>query len=259
MQQLIIIISAFLFIHLEGYSQTMGIYTDEKGNKYAAIYSTGLPENRVEDRSENSTFYTKIQLYEWTSNGQNTNPVKDSDGNIVFVKRVSRHNNIINSGNNDMKVSKAFIISPNAIDSDGASTATATMDWATANGYLATTNQNKCDVASFAVPKGCAMYRGKDGKDEPGTWRVPTFREGSLIMIFYRELEGTREQTDFKEFALSTNGTTYWLATEYNGSYSYAWYMRLYPDATKVKYTSSTASKGSSKYFLRCIRDIPSK
>ncbi|WP_294555187.1 DUF1566 domain-containing protein [uncultured Bacteroides sp.] len=258
MKRMIIIISASLFIHVKGYSQITGIYTDEEGNQYAVIYSTGLPENRVENRSENSTFYTNIQLYEWTSNGQNTNPVKDSNGNLVYVHRVSRHNNVINSGNNDMKVSKAFIISPDAIDSDGASTTTTTMDWATANGYLATANLNKCEVASYAVPKGCAMYRGKDGKDTPGTWRVPTFREGSLIMIFYRELEETNVQTGFNKFALSINGTVYWLATEYSGSYTNAWYMKFYPDATKVKYASSSGSK-SSKYFLRCIRDIPLK
>ena len=66
MKRMIIIISASLFMHVKGYSQITGIYTDEEGNQYAVIYSTGLPESRVENRSENSTFYTNIQLYEWT-------------------------------------------------------------------------------------------------------------------------------------------------------------------------------------------------
>ncbi len=49
-----------------------------------------------------------------------------------------------------------------------------------------------------------AMYRGKDGQDAPGTWRIPTLREGSLIMIYYKELEATATQgTDCKAFALS--------------------------------------------------------
>lgn len=61
---MIIIISASLFMHVKGYSQITGIYTDEEGNQYAVIYSTGLPESRVENRSENSTFYTNIQLYD---------------------------------------------------------------------------------------------------------------------------------------------------------------------------------------------------
>ena len=50
-------------MHVKGYSQITGIYTDEEGNQYAVIYSTGLPESRVENRSENSTFYTNVQLY----------------------------------------------------------------------------------------------------------------------------------------------------------------------------------------------------
>ena len=57
---------------------------------------------------------------------------------------------------------------------------------------------------------------GKDGQDAPGTWRIPTLREGSLIMIYYKELEATATQgTDCKAFALSDiKPTTYWLATE---------------------------------------------
>ena len=77
-------------------------------------------------------------------------------------------------------------------------------------------------------------------------------------MIFYRKLEETNVRTGFNKFALSTNGTAYWLATEHSGSSTYAWYMKFYPDATKVKYASSSGSK-STKYFLRCIQDIPSK
>lgn len=236
--------------------QTMGIYTDVRGNNYAAIYSGGLPESKVEVRTTNPDFYTNIQLYEYTVNGQNTNPVKDANGNSIFVNRVKRHDNTQNSGTHDMKVSKSFIVSPDLINSDGG-IGNVTMDWATANGYLATANSNKYDVASFAVPKGCAMYRGKDGNDEPGTWRVPTLREGYMMMIYYKELEATNAQTGFKAFALTgnNNGTSYWLATEYSGNSSEAFYIKYYPDATQVKYTSTTIRK-STKYYLRCIRDI---
>ncbi|WP_243462248.1 hypothetical protein [Bacteroides stercorirosoris] len=42
------------------------------------------------------------------------------------------------------------------------------MNWATANGYLATANSNSYSTEkNIAVPKGCAMYRGKDGQDAP--------------------------------------------------------------------------------------------
>lgn len=98
---------------------------------------------------------------------------------------------------------------------------------------------------------------GKDGQDAPGTWRIPTLREGSLIMIYYKELEATATQgTDCKAFALSDiKPTTYWLATE-NTTSSQAWSMTIYPDATRVKYKSARDLKASS-YYLRCIRDIP--
>ena len=103
------------------------------------------------------------------------------------------------------------------------------------------------------------MYRGKDGKDEPGTWRIPTLREGSLIMIFYKELERTKDKgTDFQPFDLSLDdkkGTAYWLSTENNSSGS-AWSIKFYP--TAVKYTSGPISKANTLY-LRCIRDIPLK
>lgn len=121
-----------------------------------------------------------------------TEPIQ-VNGENVYVKRITRHP--YNENNQTIKivwkVSEYFIISPDNVcsdgnDSDGKNVGEKTMKWATANGYLATANTNSYTTASFAVPKGCAMYRGKDGKDEPGTWRIPTLREGSLIMIFIR-------------------------------------------------------------------------
>lgn len=264
MKKVIVIVFVSLFVLLKGYSQTVEIYEDSRGNKYAAIHSKGLPENKVENRNDNVEFYTNIQLYEYTSNGQNTSPILDENGNSIFVNRIARHTSSRSASRIDWKVSLRFIISPDVVysegnDSEGNNQGTVQMNWATANGYLATANGNSSSTQSFAVPKGCAMYRGKDGKDEPGTWRTPTFREGSLIMVYYKELEATADKgTDFKPFAnstVSTTPTTYWLATEYNNN-TEAWKITFYPDATKVKYTSGRNSKTAS-YYLRCIRDIP--
>lgn len=245
-------------------TQAIGVYTDDRGNKYAAIKSIGLPENRVENRNENENFYTNIQLYKYTANGQNTEPVKDESGNYIFVNRTARHTNDKTPSRTDWKVSEYFIISPDIVysdgnNSDGKNSGEPTMNWATANGYLATANSNLYNTESFAVPKGCAMYSGKDGKDEPGTWRVPTFREGSLIMIYYKELEATAvdKGTEFQPFARpNLTSTTYWTATEKNSA-SYAWKITFFPDNTKVKYSSDANNVKSTKYYLRCVRDIP--
>jgi hypothetical protein len=263
MKRITVIIFASLFILLKGYSQTIEVYEDLRGNKYAAINAKGLPKQRIRDKS--SVFYNNIQLYEYTSNGQNTNPITDSDGNPVYVYRIIRHiDSMYDAGKINKTVSGSFIISPDIVysdgnDSDGKNSGTQTMDWATANGYLATANSNLYSTEkNIAVPKGCAMYRGKDGQDAPGTWRIPTLREGSLIMIYYKELEATTTQgTDCKVFALpGIESTTYWLATE-NTTSSQAWSMTVYPDAIRVKYKSGRDFSKTKLFYLRCIRDIP--
>ena len=105
------------------------------------------------------------------------------------------------------------------------------MDWATANGYLTAANTNIYSTPSFAVAKGCAAYRGKEGLDEPGTWRVPTRGECALILLFYKKMEETKATTGFQPFALSTIGATYyWSATEKGGDSKDVWSMRFYPD-----------------------------
>ena len=264
MKRITVIIFVSFFILLKGYSQKIEIY-EEAGIKYAAIKSIELPANRVENRSEKPDFYKTIQLFEYTDSGMDTAPIL-VNGENVYVKRITRHP--YNENNQTIKivwkVSEYFIISPDNVysdgnDNDGKNVGEKTMKWATANGYLATANTNSYTTASFAVPKGCAMYRGKDGKDEPGTWRIPTLREGSLIMIFYKELERTKDKgTDFQPFNVSSDdskGTAYWLATENNSSTN-AWSIKFYP--TAVKYTSGPISKVNTLY-LRCIRDIPLK
>lgn len=259
MKRITVIIFASLFILLKGYSQTIEVYEDSRGNKYAAINSKDLPKQRIRDKS--AVFYNNIQLYEYTPTGQNTNPIIDTNGNPVYADRIIRHTDATEI---NKTVSAFFIVSPDIVysdgnDSEGKDSGTQTMNWATANGYLATANSNSYSTEkNIAVPKGCAMYRGKDGQDAPGTWRIPTLREGSLIMIYYKELEATTTQgTDCKAFALpGIESTTYWLATE-NTTSSQAWLMIIYPDATRVKYKSARDLSKASSYYLRCIRDIP--
>ena len=72
------------FIPLKVYSQSTEIYTDLRGNKYAAINDKGMVKYKVEDRSKNTNFRSYIQLYKYDSN-DNPQEEKDENGNDVFV------------------------------------------------------------------------------------------------------------------------------------------------------------------------------
>ena len=256
-----ILLCTFLLIPLEGYSQTIEIYTDLKGNEHAAINSEGMVRYKVEERSKSSTFRSYIQLYQYTPDGQHTVAEKDESGHDIYVYRTTRHTERQKEGGCDWKVSRYFIVSPDIVNSDGEA-GEQMMDWATANGYLVAAKSNSYSTPSFAVSKGCAAYRGKDGQDEPGTWRVPTRGECALILLFYKELEGTSAKTGFKPFALSSKDATYyWSATEKGGDSYDAWSMQIFPDdqITGYKLTTGYNDKRDKKYYLRSIRDIPLK
>ncbi len=122
------------FIPLKVYSQSTEIYTDLRGNKYAAINDKGMVKYKVEDRSKNTNFRSYIQLYKYDSN-DNPQEEKDENGNDVFVYRTTRHTERQKEGGCDWKVSGYFLVSPDIVNSEGIAKAQ-TMDWATANGYL---------------------------------------------------------------------------------------------------------------------------
>ena len=107
-----ILLCTFLLIPLEGYSQTIEIYTDLKGNEHAAINSEGMVRYKVEERSKSSTFRSYIQLYQYTPDGQHTVAEKDESGHDIYVYRTTRHTERQKEGGCDWKVSRYFIVSP---------------------------------------------------------------------------------------------------------------------------------------------------
>ena len=74
-----------------------------------------------------------------------------------------------------------------------------TMTWAEANGRLNTANSQGWNIPSKAMNTGCYAYKGKSGKDEPGSWRVPNSRELSMILVFAHELERFSSETGFEK------------------------------------------------------------
>ena len=239
------------------------VYTDERGNTYAGIDSRKALR-RVEDRSTNSNFYVRVGLYEYTPTGEATTPVLDDDGNPVSVLRTRRHNSMsaINGvASVNANASSNFIISPMDVYDDGTTTAEKggnhNMYWATAQGYLATANTTNPDIPASATPKGCPMYRGKDGQDAPGTWRVPTGREMGLIIIYLNSIEKElAARTGFVPYktgdSYSASGGSYWGATE-NGTSG--WSMVPAQDSKTIRLLYLMDKK--FRFALRCIRDIP--
>lgn len=247
-------VAAFMFLLYpsRGRGQQVEVYTDGRSNKYAAINLTEM-FSYVEDRNANSDFYTEVQLFEIDQ----TTAVKNADGEDVYVKRITRHyTNAQYVRAPDINLSRRFILSPQLISSDGTTSGTvSTVTWAQANGYLNAANSQKFNnpppEASAAVT-GCSAYRGKDEQDAQGTWRVPTHREGAIILAFRKELEETKG-TEFVPFSRSTTtATRYWLATEFYGS-TEAWYMSFSSETTDILLDKEKKEKG---YYLRCIRDI---
>lgn len=253
-------VAALLLLPLNGVAQSMEI-VDEEGVKYAAINTDGMPRY-TEDRSENSDFYADGDLYTYSSDGTTSEPMLDNEGNPIVVKRMKRHRTEEDGNKN---VSKRFIVSPTRVYSDGKTnntgSGTETMNWATANGYLASANSNSASQGFSATSMGCSVYRGKNGSDPEGTWRTPTQKEGLLIAIFYKDLENTSADTGFQPFAdgsQSKNGAQYWLATEARSSSNRACYIHFYPESVATLYKTSDMPK-TNTYYLRCIRDIEVK
>lgn len=92
------------------------------------------------------------------------------------------------------------------------------MTWAEANGRLNTANSQGWNIPSKAMNTGCYAYKGKSGKDEPGSWRVPNSRELSMILVFAHELERFSSETGFQKLyeakAANYLSNGYWSSTE---------------------------------------------
>lgn len=249
------VVAAFVFLlfPLRGKGQRVEIYTDQRSNTYAAINLVDMPRN-VEDRNANNSFYTEVQLFETDEK----TPVTGTDGGNVHVKRITRHyTNGTDIQDPDKNLSCRFILSSQLINEDGTAPSTVkSMTWAAANGFLSAANSqrfNNPPPTASAAMTGCSAYQGKDGQDEKGTWRVPTHREGAIIIAFQKELEATIDETGFVTFSRSsTTATRYWLATEFYGS-TEAWYMSFATVATDI---SLDKESKKNSYYLRCIRDI---
>lgn len=265
----------------------------DNGDTYALIDLSTLPYG-ITDRTtaEGKTeLYEELDLYSYSTKGteyDTNNPQKDASqplGKKVFRGRKNYPpskttttvtlQTLVSSFS-----SPRFIVSPTDVYNDGDTKSNSTssilqdtegtpqsnsitMTWAEANGRLNTANSQGWNIPSKAMNTGCYAYKGKSGKDEPGSWRVPNSRELSMILVFAHELERFSSETGFQKLyeakAANYLSNGYWSSTEQSstlysldkatsGLIDVNYGLTIYEGANKTS---------TDKNRLRCIKDIP--
>ena len=201
----------------------------DNGDTYALIDLSTLPYG-ITDRTtaEGKTeLYEELDLYSYSTKGTEYDPENpQKDASQPLGKKVFRGRKNYPPSKTTTTVtlqtlvssfsSPRFIVSPTDVYNDGDTKSNSassilqdtegtpqsnsiTMTWAEANGRLNTANSQGWNIPSKAMNTGCYAYKGKSGKDEPGSWRVPNSRELSMILVFAHELEQFSSETGFQK------------------------------------------------------------
>lgn len=267
-------------------------YTDN-GDIYALIDLSTLPYG-ITDRTTaegKNELYEELDLYSYSTKGTEYDPENpQKDASQPLGKKVFRGRKNYPPSKTTTTVtlqtlvssfsSPRFIVSPTDVYNDGDTKSNSassilqdtegtpqsnsiTMTWAEANGRLNTANSQGWNIPSKAMNTGCYAYKGKSGKDEPGSWRVPNSRELSMILVFAHELERFSSETGFQKLyeakAANYLSNGYWSSTEQSstlysldkatsGLIDVNYGLTIYEGANKTS---------TDKNRLRCIKDIP--
>lgn len=265
----------------------------DNGDTYALIDLSTLPygitdRTTVEGKTE---LYEELDLYSYSTKGTEYDPENpQKDASQPLGKKVFRGRKNYPPSKTTTTVtlqtlvssfsSPRFIVSPTDVYNDGDTKSNSassilqdtegtpqsnsiTMTWAEANGRLNTANSQGWNIPSKAMNTGCYAYKGKSGKDEPGSWRVPNSRELSMILVFAHELERFSSETGFQKLyeakAANYLSNGYWSSTEQSstlysldkatsGLIDVNYGLTIYEGANKTS---------TDKNRLRCIKDIP--
>lgn len=265
----------------------------DNGDTYALIDLSTLPYG-ITDRTtaEGKTeLYEELDLYSYSTKGTEYDPENpQKDASQPLGKKVFRGRKNYPPSKTTTTVtlqtlvssfsSPRFIVSPTDVYNDGDTKSNSassilqdtegtpqsnsiTMTWAEANGRLNTANSQGWNIPSKAMNTGCYAYKGKSGKDEPGSWRVPNSRELSMILVFAHELEQFSSEIGFEKLnrakvaSYLSNG--YWSSTEQSSTlYSIDKAASGLIDVNYGLTIYERADKTSTdKNRLRCIKDIP--
>ena len=265
----------------------------DNGDTYALIDLSTLPYG-ITDRTtaEGKTeLYEELDLYSYSTKGTEYDPENpQKDASQPLGKKVFRGRKNYPPSKTTTTVtlqtlvssfsSPRFIVSPTDVYNDGDTKSNSassilqdtegtpqsnsiTMTWAEANGRLNTANSQGWNIPSKAMNTGCYAYKGKSGKDKPGSWRVPNSRELSMILVFAHELERFSSETGFQKLyeakAANYLSNGYWSSTEQSstlysldkatsGLIDVNYGLTIYEGANKTS---------TDKNRLRCIKDIP--
>ncbi|KAB6087349.1 DUF4906 domain-containing protein [Bacteroides xylanisolvens] len=265
----------------------------DNGDTYALIDLSTLPYG-ITDRTtaEGKTeLYEELDLYSYSTKGTEYDPENpQKDASQPLGKKVFRGRKNYPPSKTTTTVtlqtlvssfsSPRFIVSPTDVYNDGDTKSNSassilqdtegtpqsnsiTMTWAEANGRLNTANSQGWNIPSKAMNTGCYAYKGKSGKDEPGSWRVPNSRELSMILVFAHELERFSSETGFQKLyeakAANYLSNGYWSSTEQSSTlYSLDKATSGLIDVNYGLTIYESANKTSTdKNRLRCIKDIP--
>lgn len=235
-------------VHVQKDSPEKGIsyYADKEG--YAVIDATGLLKGMTEDRVNSSDLYDRGRVKRYYYTGEATNTI-------------------------DYKVSQRFRVAPTDIKANG-DAGFEHMTWAEAAGYNTAVNTKPIDTAIDDIAEtGCFMYKGKDGKDASGTWRLPTVRESILIGMMDETMRSKNAKTGYVGLSNMQKGQWvdhYWTANEKkDGSNEYSKniaYNFSIATASRAKYNKSIYqindsmkkgnNGGTGKCGARCIQDL---
>lgn len=265
----------------------------DNGDTYALIDLSTLPYG-ITDRTTaegKNELYEELDLYSYSTKGTEYDPENpQKDASQPLGKKVFRGRKNYPPSKTTTTVtlqtlvssfsSPRFIVSPTDVYNDGDTKSNSassilqdtegtpqsnsiTMTWAEANGRLNTANSQGWNIPSKAMNTGCYAYKGKSGKDEPGSWRVPNSRELSMILVFAHELERFSSETGFQKLyeakAANYLSNGYWSSTEQSstlysldkatsGLIDVNYGLTIYEGANKTS---------TDKNRLRCIKDIP--
>lgn len=127
----------------------------------------------------------------------------------------------------------------------------ATNSWAVVSGWSNAANSNLSGNTTAVT--GCAAYKGTNGSEAEGTWRVPNIYELVLISIYDGALQTTTATTGYKSLENNTSGNAmFWSSTETATNTAVSFRPMVHNGTTSPGSRSSTKT---NNYYVRCIKD----
>lgn len=222
---------------------------ESNGYNYLAVYAYGLPREVVKTNDQmraSKTGKDGLGLMRRHETNKGEEYAVGDDGYAA-----------------NEKLSFAFCIAPHNIGSDGlhveesSSGDSGLLTWTKASGWssdidddLSTDKGGSVDSITPEEPTGCAAYRGAEGKDEAGSWRLPTQREAQTMFTIMGQATALVASGLVENHIVDGD---YWTATEFSNADApwKAWSIK-----TTTGYTYHEERTAYYTKYARCVKDI---